>query len=568
MRGLSGAKAILVAGAVAFGAFAPQAAARPGDLDPAFGTGGVAVRGFGVESPAQRTTSAVEPLGVQPGGGTIVAGSVKLESGCGRFQCVNVVHRFVATRLNGDGSVDATFGVRGRVATSFGLEDATRFLDVAMQADGRILVLAVPPGAGQAYVFRVNPNGAVDGSFAGDGRAEITPSPGFLAAEARLAVQSDGRIVIAMVAATNTNDQFQRELFRLDADGAPDAGFASQGPEPLPGPAWFGSLVVDSQDRVVLGENYQGPAGTPAQQDIRRYEPGGAPDTGFGTAGATQQPATRLELGTGPRLVVDGADRILSLTTETATTSGGSHVVRLRADGTLDPAFGTGGIAALPIAATGVAAEPDGRVLFAVADSHLDDGGSTLELGRLLPNGTPDGTLGRGGLSTVYPAEDAQGAQLLPLAGDRVLLAAGQLQGTGALVARYRLATGPPDDLDADGVLDPADRCGGRYQPGAGCPRYKRKLTMHRTGRRQVRGKLFGVVSGCIQSVRIRFYGKRKGPDRALGSVTTDGESRRAASYATRLRRPFRKPVYARVSRRLEPTVGMCLAARSNSDRP
>src|SRR5262249_20714550 len=79
---------------------------------------------------------------------------------------------FALARYNADGSLDASFGVGGKVVTHVDPLYNERAYSVAVQTDGRIVVVGTVDlsggSSGQIAVARYDPNGALDASFGGD----------------------------------------------------------------------------------------------------------------------------------------------------------------------------------------------------------------------------------------------------------------------------------------------------------------------------------------------------------------------------------------------------------------
>jgi uncharacterized delta-60 repeat protein len=102
---------------------------------------------------------------------------------------------FALVRFNADGTVDATFGVGGKVITNFAAGDVVAGL--ALQADGKIVV------AGTAFngqnkdfaVTRYNTDGSLDTTFDGDGKL-TTAVRSVDDAATGVVVQPDGKIVV------------------------------------------------------------------------------------------------------------------------------------------------------------------------------------------------------------------------------------------------------------------------------------------------------------------------------------------------------------------------------------
>jgi uncharacterized delta-60 repeat protein len=135
-------------------------------------------------------------------------------------------------------------------------------------------------------------------------------------------------------------------------------------------------------------------------------------------------------------------------------------IIRLLADGTPDPAFGSGGTvdgAALGLSgrATGVLARPDGTVIFTVGAAPGHTGSSTFVVVRLLVTGAPDPGFGGTGVQSFtrepVTTGDGLGAAALALGPSGRLLVAGtelsaggtqqtlvtRVRGNGALDTRF-----------------------------------------------------------------------------------------------------------------------------------
>ena len=127
---------------------------RPnGSLDPSFGVGGVAVTdlvgtGFSV---------AIDRVGR-----IVIAGTARGASGSTDF---------VVARYHSDGSPDGSFGGRRWVVTDFGGIDYAR--SVAIDSHGRGIVAAGQRGLDRGWwvLARYMPDGSLDPSFSGDGKA-------------------------------------------------------------------------------------------------------------------------------------------------------------------------------------------------------------------------------------------------------------------------------------------------------------------------------------------------------------------------------------------------------------
>jgi uncharacterized delta-60 repeat protein len=108
-------------------------------------------------------------------------------------------------RYNRDGTLDPTFDGSGKVVTDFGAFDEA--FAVAIQADGKIVTAgfsyAETPAPPNFAMARYDPDGSLDPTFDGDGRA-VTDFGAFDEAFG-IAIQADGKIVAAGFSTTGEN---------------------------------------------------------------------------------------------------------------------------------------------------------------------------------------------------------------------------------------------------------------------------------------------------------------------------------------------------------------------------
>lgn len=288
-------------------------------------------------------------------------------------------HQAFVFRTTAAGALDGTFGVAGEVVHDGGYEGPwanTTASAIALQGDGRILIAGRSYQGtvtlGDAFVLRLDASGALDGSF-GPGGVVFRRSDRD-AYVSGVAVQG-GKIVLASNECQGACDVV---LLRYLGDGTPDPSFGAGGVVTYPG--YVSGIAVDSAGRLLA-------AGTDADlSSLRRFLDDGTLDTAFGTNGIIATPGGRLAAG------VDGAVVL-------ARVVGSDLVVERRlATGALDPAFGTGGQATLSgvgiVSSDAVAVFPDGRV--AVAGTLPTSGGaaSAARVVRFTRGGVLDTTFG------------------------------------------------------------------------------------------------------------------------------------------------------------------------------
>lgn len=211
-----------------------------GTLDPDFGTAGRVVKDIGGLPNTARN------IVIQPDGAILVSGEA-----IGTFAGSNHTD---LVRLDREGGLDETFGAGGVLALP-----AVRVGEgLALQAGKLILAGSVDTGGGtvvrsQFSVHRLNADGSADASFgeAGIATVEFTDRGDMGLA---VAVQADGKIVVAGRSSLTTNSDFA--LARLLANGALDTSFANAGKLTVD---FFGfndiaeSVAIRSDGKVVLG---------------------------------------------------------------------------------------------------------------------------------------------------------------------------------------------------------------------------------------------------------------------------------------------------------------------------
>jgi len=180
-----------------------------GTLDASFGTAGKVTTDFGGGDQANA-------LVVQPDGKLVAAGITAAAS-----------FDFALARYNPDGTLDASFGTAGKVTTDFGGGSADRATALVVQADGRLAVGGSIQTASIAdfALARYQPDGTLDASFGIGGRVTTDIGGGTDGANA-LVVQT-GKLVAFGRAAVGPSFDFA--LARYQPDGTLDTGFGTGG---------------------------------------------------------------------------------------------------------------------------------------------------------------------------------------------------------------------------------------------------------------------------------------------------------------------------------------------------
>src|SRR5262245_10200680 len=408
--------------------------ARPGDLDPTFGIGGV------VETdPGSGFWGTVAGL-VDPLGRIVAVGEGGLRDVA------------VARYLPG-GALDASFGSGGMVTID--VPPGTTTMDiawaVALQPDGK-LVLAGQSGNSALplapLIARLNDDGTLDGSF-GLGGLVLLPPGGYFY---DVALQPDGRIV----AAGAQGEDFL--LARFSADGTLDPTLGSGGIATLDVGSEYDvvrTLFLLPDGRILV----IGSGGADPESDgiaVARYQPDGTLDPSFGTG-----VVAIADRGHGFAGTVQADGKILATSSIPA---GPSHdelaVTRLEADGSVDATFGDAGTFHASVLDQAIyypraIVQPDGATVLVAS---LNFNSSVLY--RLAADGTPDVGFAENG-SRVF-----QGRYIWSLgqqAPDERIIGFGAVTSGDSYwnFGLVRLESGCPAgaDIDGDGVPDTCDPC-------------------------------------------------------------------------------------------------------------
>jgi uncharacterized delta-60 repeat protein len=192
---------------------------------------------------------------------------------------------FAVTRLNSDGSIDTSFSpsTSGKELVDFGGTETAA--SVAIQPDGKILIEGSTNavGEGDLAIARLNPNGGLDSSFSGDGKLTL----GYGAPNefgTGVAVQQNGRIVV--MGDADVDHDFV--VSRLNADGTVDASFGVNGTATVEygGFEFDGDVVLQPDGNIVLVGSTD--VGGPYNMAVSRLigdPPTSTPPAGGGSSG-------------------------------------------------------------------------------------------------------------------------------------------------------------------------------------------------------------------------------------------------------------------------------------------
>jgi uncharacterized delta-60 repeat protein len=345
---------------------------------------------------------------------------------------------FGVLRYLANGAPDAGFGSGGRVSTSF-----TNFLnqpnDVALQADGKIVVAGEAQSAdgtvSEFAIARFNANGTLDTTFGTGGKVTtniVGAMPGGVSDPAQaVLIQADGKILAAGLSSACAKCAHLSALARYNANGSLDTTFGTGGTVAVTAISQVTALAEDAAGNI--------------------FAVNGASIAEFSAAGALQSQVTPSPITVASSR--GGGSSVFSPDGKYLAISGGAgfsrhdsdaKVIRYLANGTADPGFTN------PVfdfsdedtvasdAVQALAVQPDGKVV--AAGLRNANGATTSGVARLTSAGALDPAFGTGGtLITPLPAGGQASAVLIQPDGKILVIGQGFIAGGGVtlILARY-----------------------------------------------------------------------------------------------------------------------------------
>jgi len=295
--------------------------AQNGILDPSFGINGIVV------IDVDNSNNASKAIAIQPDGKILIAG-----------YSTTSINLFNVVRLNGDGSLDNSFGSNGVVSTT--LASTSIASSIALQDDGKIIAGGHSWGGdyNEFTLIRYNSNGSLDATFGNSGI--VTTS--FLNKSGigkSLAIQADGKIILAGFSYSDFNDFDDFALVRYNSDGSLDNSFGTGGivftsfGNTMD---WINSVTLQSDGKIVAG------GFSADRMALARYLNDGSLDITFGANGLVAN-----YIFTASQAIING----LSLTQDgiyacgfSIDSTSNSTLVKYDYDGNISLGFGVNGI--------------------------------------------------------------------------------------------------------------------------------------------------------------------------------------------------------------------------------
>ena len=256
---------------------------------------------------------------------------------CGAFIASFLV---AAPALAVPGALDPTFSGDGKVLTN--VTPRSDFaIDVALQADGKIVAAGIAGGEGaraNLTVIRYGSAGSPDPTFSSDGKVR-TDFFGLKDAANDVVIQADGKIIASGLAVTRGSEA-NFAIVRYNDNGSLDTTFGGDGKVTTSftpkNDSVQGVVVLGDGDIVAAG--IAGIGGANPKTALARYNPNGSLDTSFGGGDgkvmtdftATRDVAWAIALQPDAKIVVTGVAGL---------SNGRFALARYSSDGTLDTTF-------------------------------------------------------------------------------------------------------------------------------------------------------------------------------------------------------------------------------------
>jgi uncharacterized delta-60 repeat protein len=294
---------------------------------------------------SDNTVMSARDVALQKDGKVVVVGRSRDTASSANF-------RVAVARFNLDGTPDTTFGNRGNGLFRFNIGDANddRGRCIAIQGDGKIVIGSFSTTDalfGQSTNFgvaRLNTNGTLDKSFAGDG-TRIIDFSGFANDIVIQQVGTTNGIVEKIVVVGQHDDGFAGvndnfAIARLNPDGKLDGTFDGDGKRQVGfgEDESAGAVAIDTQNRIVVA----GSKGSSLAL-TRLTGTNGATDTSFGQSGTVVTSIPGFTSFEASNLLIQSGNRIVVVGSAVSGTNRNFVLARYLSNGKLDTTFGVGG---------------------------------------------------------------------------------------------------------------------------------------------------------------------------------------------------------------------------------
>jgi uncharacterized delta-60 repeat protein len=321
--------------------------AQPGDLDTTCGVNGVVSLNMFTNSQGNGGMDYINGIAVYFAT-TYVGGSSKDPATTTSLQ------GFLAAKLDSNGNFDPSFGNGGRVVIDWGPFMSGAFA-IAINGNQQVFLAGFhSPNvfSSRVAVAKLTASGQLDNTFGTGGKVSL--NVGQQGAGLKIAIQSDGKILVLASKRTSYNSPPISFLVRLLSNGSLDTSFGLGGFLDIN----FANLTSFTANALALHSNQgvtdkiivagSAPIGNHSGFAVARYNIDGTPDISYGANGVTTFDVGNANGGGNARVTSVLVDPDLSIV------AAGSHddlsgskstvvVARFKPDGSVNSGFGKGG---------------------------------------------------------------------------------------------------------------------------------------------------------------------------------------------------------------------------------
>lgn len=410
---------------------------------------------------------------------------------------------------------DVGFNGSGKVSTAIGSGNDFG-TSVVVQSDGKVVLAGYASNGVRDNIVLVRylENGMLDPDFGTSGKV-ITPLGASHAVALGMAMQSDGKLVVAGYASNGSNNDFA--ILRFLASGALDPAFGTSGIAMITvgsSEDVARSIVIQGDGRIVVAGDYF--SGLNYDFAMVRLDSNGALDPSFGVGGKVTTPiGASTDVCNALALQSDG--KIVAAGYYSSSGQNDYAMARYLTNGTLDPNFGSGGKVTVNVGpgddiCYGVVVQTNGRVLLAGRRHN----GTNYDLALLGfgSNGTPDTTFGSGGMTLVAFGTGDDFGRALSLQPDESIVVVGE----AVVGSNYDIAVAR---LNGNGTLDPGFGNNGKATMAVGTSNdFGRSLAFANDGKILVGGS---THNGSNMDMAVIRFGAELRPTVATGQGAATG---------------------------------------------
>jgi uncharacterized delta-60 repeat protein len=385
--------------------------------------------------------------------------------------CLIVVFGF--GRARAAGALDLTFGTGGKVVTPIGSGASDEAQDIAIQPDGKIVVVGSTSPIGPVsniLVIRYNPNGTLDTTFDGDGKV-ITAIGTKRDYGQSVVIQPDGKIVVA--GATEGAIHYDFAIVRYNANGSLDTTFDGDGKvvTSISDRSDFAyEVALQADGKIVAAGDAENAPSVNDMFALARYNADGSLDSTFDGDGKLTtffRDTPRSDSAYGLLIQPDGKIVAAGQSYSGFNVDYDFALARYNPNGSLDTTFDTDGKVTTPVSTTtspdgtyDIALQPDGKIV-AVGSAYASPNNDDSVVVRYNANGSLDTTFDTDGKVYFSFGTLTEGLAAVGIQADGKIVAAGSRNNgsspagaTGDVVVARLNANGSLDTtFDGDGKV-------------------------------------------------------------------------------------------------------------------